>query len=360
MVLPPPSPIPEPLRPSSDLLAAWLLVLVEGGVAHGYDMRRELAARRLEVDYASVYRMLRKLQRDGQLRSHWGTTVAGPRRRLYEITPAGLRNLAEIAERLAAISRTHDTFFEAYAQTAGQLLESAPSPYEPTTPPSGIELLGLDHLALSVDDPGALASFLCDHVGMRELGLDGGSVIVGPDGGGAKLSLFAADGPREPAALHRVILRVADLQRALASLPAGADIQQQGPHGIAFAGPGGLGLGFTPMAGSEIDYDVAHVILRVADPAETGTALAELGCVPRGETLHVGDTRITLEELPAWSDRPLLDHIAVHARSVQAVAAQARRRGRELDGHAADGAVTVVLPGAERIRMEFVELATYG
>jgi PadR family transcriptional regulator PadR len=358
IALPSHAPIPEPLRPSSELLAAWLLVLVEGGVTHGYDMRRELAARRLAVDYPSVYRMLNKLQRDGQLRSRWGKTVAGPRRRLYEITPAGLRSLAKIVDRLSAVSQTHDTFFEAYAQTVGHFARSASGLSEPATaesPQRGVNLLALDHLALSVQDPDAMQAFLCGHVGMQELERSADTVLVGGDVRATKLSLIPVKGSREPAALRRIVLKIADLPQAVSALPAGTKIQQDGPRSIWFEGPEGLGLGFTPMVAGEIDYDIAHVLLRVADPDETATAMVALGCARRGGTLHVGDKRITLEELPAWSDRPLLDHIGVHAGSIQAVAEQARQRGYEINEGSADSTIAIVLPGPERIMFEFFE-----
>jgi DNA-binding PadR family transcriptional regulator/catechol 2,3-dioxygenase-like lactoylglutathione lyase family enzyme len=330
------------------LLAAWLLVLVEGGVSHGYDMRRELAARRLDVDHPSVYRMLKKLQRDGHVRSSWGKTVAGPRRRLYEITPEGLTSLAHIARRLTAISQTHELFFEAYEQAG--LRERPPAP----EPPKGVvDLLALDHLVLSVEDPEAMQAFLCAHLQLKELARSADSVLVGADERATKLSLIPAAGPREPAALRRLVLGVADLQHATALLPTETEVQRQGPHSISFEGPENLGLGLARTASGAIDHDISHVILRVADPEETASALAGLGWVRRDGALHVAATRITLEELPAWSDRPLLERISVRAGSIRPVAAQARRRGFELSD-SAPNTVAVVLPGPERITCEFV------
>lgn len=351
------SPTSEPLRPSSDLLAAWLLVLVEGGVTYGYDMRRELAARHLDVDYPSVYRMLRALQRDGQLQSRWGKTVAGPRRRLYQITPAGMHSLAGIVDRLAAISQTHDALFAAYAQTAGQLDEDAAivpaEPSAPAAPPAGSDLLALDSVALSVQDPGAMAVFLCDHAGMQELDRTADAVLVGADPSASKLCLIAAEEPTEPAALARLMLSVSDLEGALTALPAEIEVQMRGARTATFEGPEGLGLGFTLTGLGGIDYDLAHIVLRVADPEETATALTALGFVPSAEALHVGDTRIVLEELPAWSDRPLLRHIAVRVGAIRALAAQALSLGLEVGERLPDDTVTVVLPGPERISFVF-------
>ena len=351
------APIPEPQRPSSELLAAWLLVLVEGGVTHGYDMRRELAARRLAVDYPSVYRMLNKLQRDGQLRSRWGRTVSGPRRRLYEITPAGVDRLADLAGRLRAVSETHDMFFEAYAQTAEHegKAQGLSEPAMPGSPHHGVELLALDHLALAVQDPAAMQAFLCGHVGMQELERGAEIVLVGADARATKLSLVAAKGPREAAALGRLVLAVADLQPATSALPAGTEVQREGSYGISFEAPEGLGLGFAPMTPGQTSYDITDLLLRVADPDETADALAALGFARRGGMLHVGGKRIELQELPAWSDRPLLDHIGVRAASVQAVVAQARRHGLEIHRRSTDPAVAIVLPGPERVTFEFFE-----
>lgn len=222
---------------------------------------------------------------------------------------------------------------------------------------TAVDLLALDHVALAVADADAMAAFLCDHVGMQELGRSADGVLVGADARATKLILIPVEGTREPAALARLVLRVADLQRAVASLPPEMEVQEDGPDIVTFEGPEGLGLGFTLVAGGGIDYDLDHVLLRVADAEETRIALAELGCVPRGEALHIADKRIVLEELPAWSDNPLLDHIAARVGSIEAVAAQARGRGLELGERRADDTYTIVLPGPERIRFDFVEQA---
>lgn len=220
---------------------------------------------------------------------------------------------------------------------------------------SAIDLLALDHVALCVADPGAMAAFLSDHLGMQELGVGGDAVRVGAGARAAQLRLIPAEGPREAGALGRLVLRVGDLQRAVAALPAETDVREDGPDLVTFEGPEGLGLGFALVTGGGIDYDLDHVILRVADPEETRAALAELGCVPRGDALHVADKHIALEELPGWTDRPLLDHIAVRVESIEPISAQARRRGLDVDEDPPDDAFTIVLPGPERLRLDFVE-----
>lgn len=242
----------------------------------------------------------------------------------------------------------------ASAGAGGDAMASATPTALPPADATETELLAIDHVALSVADPGAMEAFLCDFVGMQELGRTGDGVLVGADAHSVKLRLLAADGPREPAALARLALRVADAQAAAASLPAENEVQESGPDLVAFDGPEGLGLAFTSVAGGGIDRDVDHLVLRVAEPDETRIALAELGFVPRGDTLHVGDTRILLEELPAWSERPLLHQIAVRVRSTAAIAARARTRGLQVVEPQTDGGLTLTLPGLEQIRLEFV------
>lgn len=221
----------------------------------------------------------------------------------------------------------------------------------------GRDLLGVDHVALAVADAGAMEVFLCDYLGMHVHGRTADGVLIGADSAATKLTLIPAEGPREPAALARLVLRVSDLQRAVAALPPDIEIQDDEPDLVTFEGPEGLRLGFALVAGGGIDYDIDHLVLHVAEPDETRTALVEIGCVPRGDTLHIADKRIRLVELPAWSERPLLDHIAIRAGSIDAVATRARGRGLDTGEPLADDAFTVVLPGLERIRLDVVARA---
>lgn len=218
------------------------------------------------------------------------------------------------------------------------------------------ELLGLDCVALATADAGAMQAFLCDHVGMKELGRSRDGVLVGADVNATKLRLIPSEGPREPGALARVMLRVGDLQRAIESLPSDVETATDGAGRVTFEGPEGLRLGFT-VAGGLIDHDVDHLVLHVADPQQTSSVLAELGFVPQGQTLRVGDKRIVLEELPAWSERPLLDHVAVQVASIDVFAAYARDRGFAIGDRRNQERIALVVPGLERIRLEFVALA---
>lgn len=217
------------------------------------------------------------------------------------------------------------------------------------------DLLALDHVALAVSDHDATAAFFCEHLGMHELHRTTEVTLVAADARAAKLRLVAADGPTEPGALGRLVLRVADLEGAVASLPVPLRAEQSGPDIAAFEGPEGLGLALTSLTGGGIDYDLDRVVLRVSDPDEATIALAEWGFVPRGGTLHLADKRVTFEHGDATGQRSALEHIAVRVTSVDAMAAQARQRGVEIEERADDGSFAVVLPGPERIKLAFVE-----
>lgn len=223
--------------------------------------------------------------------------------------------------------------------------------------PTGVDLLALDHVALSVAAPDAMAAFLCGHIGMHVLSRTPDLIVVGAGGRSTRLMFSRAAGPREPGALARLVLRVADVERALAALPAGTAVEGDRLETAAFEGPEGLGLGLTMVAGGGIDYDLDHVVLRVSDPEQTRVALAEAGWVPRGQALQVADKYIALEASPAAAERALLRHIAVRVDSVAAVAAQVRERGLQVEEQ---DAFAIVLSGQEQIRLRFVQQAPDG
>ena len=182
---------------------------------------------------------------------------------------------------------------------------------------TAVDLLGLDHVALALEDPEAMAAYLCEYVGMQELARGDGTIVVGAAGErGARLELLQADGPREPGALARLVLRVSDLRRAAAALPEGTEVDDDDPEFVRFTAPEGLRIDFSWMIAGIIDYDLDDVVLHVADSEDVRVALSEVGCVPRGDALHIGDKGITLEEL---------------SRPDRSPAARSHRRARQFD-----------------------------
>jgi catechol 2,3-dioxygenase-like lactoylglutathione lyase family enzyme len=209
----------------------------------------------------------------------------------------------------------------------------------------------LDHVALWVADRDTLADFLCARAGMHVIDRTDSFTLVGSDARRGKLTLFAAAGPRERGALERVVLRVSDLERAARALPAGADP-------AAFDAPEGLGLGLVEVPGTDVEYDIDHVVLRVPDPGRAATALAVLGLQPDGDgRLGVGDKQVRLVSGPqSATERPLLNHIALLVDSGAEQLAQARARGIEI-AEVRDAANTFAffVWGPDGIQLEFVE-----
>src|SRR5438034_5647405 len=166
----------------------------------------------------------------------------------------------------------------------------------------------LDHVALWVADRDRIADFASAHLGMHVIERTDRFTLIGADARRGKLTLFEAEGPREPGALARVGLRVPDLERALASLPDGFGEEFEISEGLRVAlveGPGG------------VEYDLDHVALVSADPERDARDWLPLGFgpapplngAPRVEVagayleLHRGESH--------GSQRPLLNHLGV-------------------------------------------------
>ena len=63
----------------------------------------------------------------------------------------------------------------------------------------------------------------------------------------------------------RVVLRVRDVEQAVARLPGGLDPRLPVREGglATFTAPEGLGLGLVEVPDADLDYDIDHVVLRV-------------------------------------------------------------------------------------------------
>ncbi len=110
----------EPSHCDPWLLTGWLLLLLEDGACHGYELRRRIAAHRVDADRSIVYRMLRRLERDGCVESGWTESVSGPRRRLYRLTPRGRLRLEETERRIEAVRNVQEEFMRARERAGGR------------------------------------------------------------------------------------------------------------------------------------------------------------------------------------------------------------------------------------------------
>jgi len=93
-----------------DLRTAWLLLMLRNGESYGYELRRELAARAGQLDPAVMYRSLRDMERGGLITSRWMRSKAGPKRRVYDITPTGRSALMRIAEDITGTRDAQNAF----------------------------------------------------------------------------------------------------------------------------------------------------------------------------------------------------------------------------------------------------------
>jgi catechol 2,3-dioxygenase-like lactoylglutathione lyase family enzyme len=213
----------------------------------------------------------------------------------------------------------------------------------------------LDHVALWVQDRDELADFATAHLGMHVIERTDKFTLVGADARRGKLTLFAADGERDPGPLARVALRVSDLEAGVSALPGDLEVER-GPDGsVRFTGPQGLGLALVDSDGH--DYDLDHVALTVPDPEASFAELTTLGFRGANGRLWAGAAYVVLEQGEGGEpERPLLNHFGLLVDSAAVHLEEARERGIEIDD-IVDGPNTyaVFLYGPDRIRLEYVE-----
>jgi catechol 2,3-dioxygenase-like lactoylglutathione lyase family enzyme len=207
----------------------------------------------------------------------------------------------------------------------------------------------LDHVAFWIADREPIAAFCEQHLGMHVIDRQEAFTLLGSDARRGKLTLFDAEGPREPGAFEHVGLRVSDLAAARAALPAGT------PEVFDI----GEGIRVKLVEGeTDVEYDLDHVALRSSDPASTAVEYERYGFTAAGpDRVEVGGAYVEFEAGdPGLAERPLLNHVAVLVDSADEVIADAAELGIEVQS-VVDAANTYAafLWGPERVRIEYVE-----
>lgn len=83
--------------------------------SYGYEMMETATAFGFEaVNPGTMYRTLRRMEKDGLCESRWETSKGGPARRTYSITTAGEACLDFWAGALQQYQRNMDAFFRLY------------------------------------------------------------------------------------------------------------------------------------------------------------------------------------------------------------------------------------------------------
>jgi len=198
----------------------------------------------------------------------------------------------------------------------------------------------LDHIALWVDERDALADFLVEEFAFHVIDRTDAFTLLGGDARRGKLTLFAAEGPREPGVLKEIAVRV--------------PVEVAGSEEL-LTGPAGLAL--RRIESEEPVADVAHVAFRVPDPDASFAQLVELGFVAEDGLLRAGDAFVVLErgEAPA-TERPLLNHLGLRVESAEDHLEEAKRRGLEIaDVVDAANTYAVFVWGPDGIKLEYVE-----
>lgn len=100
----------------SRLLPAFLLLLLAEGDRYGAELVTQLeeAVQPWPIDRGAVYRVLRDLEKSGQVSSRWEPGEGGPPRRFYQIEPEGRTALARWDEDIAARRRNLAVFARRY------------------------------------------------------------------------------------------------------------------------------------------------------------------------------------------------------------------------------------------------------
>ena len=212
-----------------------------------------------------------------------------------------------------------------------------------------------DHVALWVSQRDEIARFLCDHLGMHEIERTDSFTLVGADARRGKVTLFDADGPREDGALTRIVLRVSDLDAALAELPSDVPVEREGDV-AGFTGPEGIRLGLTERE-TDLEYDLDHVVLSLPDPDGAIGGFEALGFERRNGGLAVEDKELRLIGGGSGEpERPLLNHLALLVDSADDVQTEARKRGIEIaEIKDAENTLAVFVWGPDSVKVEYVE-----
>jgi catechol 2,3-dioxygenase-like lactoylglutathione lyase family enzyme len=193
----------------------------------------------------------------------------------------------------------------------------------------------LDHVALWVSERDAIANACVRELGMHVIERTDAFTLVGVDARRGKLTLFAADGPREPGPLRHVAFRIPG---------GGGDLEL----------PDGLVVRAVEGEGGDLD----HVALLSADPEATAREYGRFGFRPAGpRRVEVGGAYVELYEGERGSpERPLLNHLAVLVDSAADHRAEAEAAGIEIaDFVDAANTIALFVWGPERVKIEYVE-----
>jgi catechol 2,3-dioxygenase-like lactoylglutathione lyase family enzyme len=205
----------------------------------------------------------------------------------------------------------------------------------------------LDHVALYVTDPEAIAARILAQLPFRVIEESDEFLLLGRDPDFGKLTLFRAEEPgsREPGPLRAVGVGV----------PAGT-IER------TLHLDDGLRLELTPSDPTG-EVEVDHVSLVVPDPAASARRWLELGFQPAPKSaggvvrVRIGDQHLGLYPgSPRPTERPLLNHLGVLVQSFDEVRRTAEQEGLDVTRVAdAEHSRAVFVRGPDGVELEYIE-----
>jgi PadR family transcriptional regulator PadR len=88
------------------LLEFLVLTIISARTVYVADILKRLSATDFATQEGTLYPLLSKLRREGLLNYEWQESESGPPRKYYRLTPAGKKQLAELDDYWAGITRT--------------------------------------------------------------------------------------------------------------------------------------------------------------------------------------------------------------------------------------------------------------
>jgi PadR family transcriptional regulator PadR len=111
-------------RPRNWLVPVILLSLREWN-SYGYELMQRASTLGFEaMNPGTLYRTLRRMEKDGVVESSWETSGGGPARRMYAITGPGNAHLDIWVKSLERYQHSVDDFFELYGGKSPHASES--------------------------------------------------------------------------------------------------------------------------------------------------------------------------------------------------------------------------------------------
>jgi poly-beta-hydroxybutyrate-responsive repressor len=98
-------------------LEASLLLLLKKQCAHGYGLIEQLEPLGFSPDdmnLSTLYRTLRKMEEKDQVKSSWEAGGGGPKKRVYDITSQGIKDLEEWREIFEFRKKRIEKFLDLY------------------------------------------------------------------------------------------------------------------------------------------------------------------------------------------------------------------------------------------------------